>query len=92
MKEYRQVWFNGIFVPEYEARVSIYDSALMFGDVVFEMTRTFLKQHFKLREHLERLYRSAKFIGIDIKMSVKELEDCCLLTVEKNDPLFNEDD
>ena len=37
----RQVYFNGNFVDESEARVSIYDSALMFGDMVFEMTRSF---------------------------------------------------
>ena len=37
--EARTVYFNGDFVPESEARVSIYDSALMFGDMFFEMTR-----------------------------------------------------
>ena len=37
----RVVYFNGEFVPESEARVSIFDSALMFGDMAFEMTRTF---------------------------------------------------
>mgnify|MGYP005827133459 CR=1 FL=1 len=49
----RLVYFNGEFVPESEAKISIYDSALMFGDMVFEMTRSFNKKQFKLREHLE---------------------------------------
>ena len=40
----RLVYFNGALVPEAEARVSIYDSALMFGDMVFEMTRSFGKK------------------------------------------------
>ena len=56
----RLVYFNGEFVPDSEARVSIYDSALMFGDMVFEMTRSFNKKQFKLREHLERLYTSIR--------------------------------
>ena len=45
----RVVYFNGELVPEAEARLSIYDSALMFGDMVFEMTRSFNRQQFKLR-------------------------------------------
>ena len=44
----RLVYVNGKFVPETEAKISIYDSALMFGDMVFEMTRTFNKKQFKL--------------------------------------------
>ena len=45
----RVVWFNGEFLPESEAKISIYDSALMFGDMVFEMTRSFNKIQFKLK-------------------------------------------
>ena len=56
----RLVYWNGKYIPDSEARVSIYDSALMFGDMVFEMTRSFNKEQFKLREHLERLYASIK--------------------------------
>ena len=48
----RVVYWNGNFIPEIEARVSIFDSALMFGDMAFEMTRTFRQHPFKLREHL----------------------------------------
>ena len=44
----RVVYFNGKFVPESEAKISIYDSSLMFGDMVFEMTRSFNKKQFKL--------------------------------------------
>ena len=43
----RVVYHNGKFVPELEANISIYDSALMFGDMVFEMTRSFNKKQFK---------------------------------------------
>ena len=44
---------NGEFVTEKNAKISIFDSALMFGDMVFEMTRSFNQEQFKLREHLE---------------------------------------
>ena len=56
----RVVYFNGQFVPESEARVSIFDSALMYGDMAFEVTRTYNRRPFKLREHLDRLYGSLK--------------------------------
>ena len=49
----RLVYFNGKFVEEKDAKISIYDSALMFGDMVFEMTRSFNKKHFKSEVHIE---------------------------------------
>ena len=84
----RVVYFNGRMVPETEARVSIYDSALMFGDMVFEMTRSFNKKQFKLREHLERLYAGIKILRIPLKMSFEEMEKACHDTIEKNDTFF----
>jgi len=92
MKNTRVVWFNGELVPESEAKISIYDSALMFGDMVFEMTRSFNKVQFKLREHLERLYASIKYVHIPLEMSVDEMEKHINETIEANDPLFAEDD
>jgi branched-chain amino acid aminotransferase len=63
----RTVYFNGKLVPETEAKISIYDSALMFGDMVFEMTRSFNKKQFKLREHIDRLYAGVKVLRIPCK-------------------------
>ena len=60
MKSKRVVYMNGEFVTEKNAKISIFDSALMFGDMVFEMTRSFNQEQFKLREHLERLYMGIK--------------------------------
>ena len=54
----RTVWHNGEFIPESEAKLSIYDSALMFGDTVFEMLRTFNKKTFRLEEHIPVLTHS----------------------------------
>jgi branched-chain amino acid aminotransferase len=88
----RLVYFNGKFVPEKEAKISIFDSALMFGDMVFEMTRSFNKEQFKLHEHLERLYSSIKHVHIPLKMSIKDMEEACLATIEKNEPFFKKSD
>jgi branched-chain amino acid aminotransferase len=88
----RLVYFNGKFVPEKDAKISIFDSALMFGDMVFEMTRSFNKEQFKLHEHLERLYASIKHVHIPLKMSINEMEEACLATIEKNEPFFEKND
>lgn len=88
----RVVYFNGQLVPEHEAKISVYDSALMFGDMVFEMTRSFKKQQFKLREHLERLYAGLKILRVPLRMTIEEMERACHETVEANDHLFAEDD
>ncbi|MBN1556413.1 MAG: hypothetical protein JXA11_16860 [Phycisphaerae bacterium] len=67
----RKVYYNGTFVPETEARVSVFDSALMFGDMVFDMTRSFHGKQFALRDHLERLYAGIRMLRIPIRMSIR---------------------
>ena len=88
----RKVYLNGEFVPEKDARISIFDSALMFGDMVFEMTRSFNKKQFMLREHLERLYRGIKQLRIPLKMSVDEMEQLVQETMDVNEPAFDPHD
>ncbi len=88
----RTVYFNGELVPEAEAKVSVYDSALMFGDMVFEMTRSFNKKQFKLREHIDRLYAGLKILRIPLQMTPEEMEQACHQTIEANDRFFREDD
>lgn len=69
----RRISLNGQFLPESEARVSIYDSSLMFGDTCFEMMRSFNKAPFKLREHIERLKASWEYVEIPLKYSVDDI-------------------
>lgn len=88
----RSVYWNGSLIPESEARLSIYDSALMFGDVAFEMTRSFNKKQFKLREHLERLAASTAWLHIPLRESVDEMEAICDEVIRANEPLFAGDD
>ena len=87
----RTVYFNGVFVPESEARVSIFDSALMYGDMAFEMTRTFNHKPFRLREHLERLYGSLRLLEIDCGLTIDEMERATLATLERNIPTESAD-
>ena len=88
----RVVYMNGEFIPESDAKISIYDSALMFGDMVFEMTRSFNKKQFKLREHLERLFTGIKILRIPLKMGIREMEYVCHETIERNEPFFEAHD
>ena len=92
MSNGRVVYLNGNFVPEEEAKISIYDSALMFGDMVFEMTRSFNQKQFKLREHIERLYAGVKILRIPLQMTPREMEHACYETIEANAHLFQGDD
>ena len=88
MAEHRKVYLNGEFVSEQDARISIFDSAVMFGDMVIEMTRVYNHEPFRLRHHLERLYASLKVTEIDPEMSIDEMEEATLKTIEVNKECF----
>ena len=92
MVEQRQVYINGVFVDEVDAKVSIYDSSLMFGDMVFEMTRSFNGKQFKLKEHIERLFAGTSILEIPMPLTPTELEEACLETIRVNQPYFAPDD
>ena len=92
MSSGRKVYLNGNFVEESEAKISIFDSALMFGDMVFEMTRSFNKKQFKLREHLERLFLGLKILHINIDLKIEDLESICHETIEINEKVFSKTD
>ena len=69
----RKILLNRKILPESEAKVSVYDSSLMFGDTVFEMLRTFNRKTFKLDDHIDRLYASAQYTSIDMPYMKDEL-------------------
>ncbi|MDZ4242877.1 MAG: aminotransferase class IV, partial [Candidatus Omnitrophota bacterium] len=83
-------YVDGQFVDHKEAKISIYDSALMFGDMVFEMLRTFNHKHFMLDEHLERLYASMRYVKIPFPMSIEKMKELYNETMERNKDLFDE--
>lgn len=81
----RTVYLNGQFVPESEAKLSIYDLSIMQAAAAFEMTRSFNGVHFKLREHLMRLIHSCQLLSIPAAWStVEELEELCRLVTMMN--------
>jgi len=69
----RLVYIDGRFYPASEAKVSVYDHGLLYGDGVFEGVRVYDGLVFKLREHVDRMYDSAKVIKLDIPMSKEEM-------------------
>ena len=80
----RQVYISGRMVPEAEAKISIFDSAIMLADTVTESTRTFRHIPFKLEQHIERLYLSLKLTRIDPGMSAAEMLRTTLDVFEAN--------
>ena len=88
----RVVFMNGNFVPESEAKVSIYDSSLMFGDMVFEMTRSFNGVQFKLQEHIDRLFDGIKILRIPFEYTKEDVFTACMNTIEANTKSFSDDD
>ena len=78
------VYFDGKFVPAEEAAVSVYDHGLLYGDGVFEGIRAYNGRVFRLEEHVERLYDSAKAIMLEIPMTQEEMCDAILETLRKN--------
>ena len=88
----RVAWFNGAFVPESEVRIPFRDSSWVYGDGCFDMTRTFGHRLFKVKEHVDRLYRSLKYLRIDPGFGPERM---CALTeelFEKNRHLLGPDD
>jgi len=78
------IYFNGKLIPEEEAKVSIFDHGLLYGDGVFEGIRGYNGRIFKLDEHLLRLYASAKAIMLDVPLGFSELKDAIIQTVRAN--------
>jgi branched-chain amino acid aminotransferase len=66
-------WFNGKFMPENQVLISFRDRSWKYGDGVFDMTRTFNGRAFRLKEHIERFYRSLRYVRIDPGISSQEL-------------------
>jgi branched-chain amino acid aminotransferase len=79
-----RVYVNGKLVDKSQATVSVYDHGLLYGDGVFEGIRVYSGKVFRLREHVERLYESARSIWLEIPMSPADLFEAVVQTVEAN--------
>ncbi|MBS3978015.1 MAG: branched-chain-amino-acid transaminase [Syntrophomonadaceae bacterium] len=78
------IYFDGKFVPEEEARVSVFDHGLLYGDGVFEGIRAYHGRVFKLKEHIDRLYESAQSIDLKIDLAKEEMEKVVLDSLRAN--------
>lgn len=84
MEKELQVYVDGKFYPKSQAKVSVYDHGLLYGDGVFEGIRAYNGYVFKLKEHINRLYRSARVILLDIPMAQEQMIEAVLETLRKN--------
>ena len=75
-----KVWLNGAIVEGQDAKISVLDHGLLYGDGVFEGIRIINRQVFRLGDHIQRLQLSARAIGLDLPYSAAGLQDIVLTT------------
>jgi len=80
-----KVFFNGEFVDAADAAISVFDHGVLYGDGVFEGIRSYNRKVFRLMEHLDRLYESARAIRLKIPVSKEEFKDNITLTLKINE-------
>jgi len=83
-KEELFIYIDGKFYPKSEAKVSVYDHGLLYGDGVFEGIRAYNGVVFKLKEHIDRLYASAHTIMLQIPLTKGQMTRAVLDTLKKN--------
>jgi branched-chain amino acid aminotransferase len=88
----RIAYFNGRFVPERDVLVPFRDRGFKYGDAVFDTTRTFGHRVFKLAEHVERLYRSLRYLRIDPGLTQEAMIEITGEVVRRNLPLLEPDE
>ncbi len=88
----RIAYFNGRYVPEREVLVPFRDRGFKYGDAVFDTTRTFGHRVFKLAEHVERLYRSLRYLRIDPGLTRDAMVEITGEVVRRNLPLLEPDE
>jgi len=79
------VYIDGEYYPKSEAKISVFDHGFLYGDGVFEGIRAYNGIVFKLKEHIDRLYSSARAIMLEIPLSKEEMIEAVLETLRKND-------
>ncbi len=76
-----EIYLDGQFVSEADAKISIFDHGLLYGDGIFEGIRIYNRAIFKLDEHLSRLYGGAKAIMLEVPLPIAELRAAVIETV-----------
>jgi branched-chain amino acid aminotransferase len=78
------VYIDGKFYSKNEAKISVFDHGLLYGDGIFEGIRVYNGRVFKLDEHIDRLYESAKTVNIEIPLSKEEFKSAIIEVLRKN--------
>ncbi len=92
MKNERVAYVNGQITPEIEAKISYNDVGFLYGDAVFDTTRTFGGKIFRLDQHLDRLFNSLKYMRLDPLMTKEEMSAVTIDVLERNLPLLKENE
>lgn len=79
-----QIYIDGSYYPESEAKVSVFDHGLLYGDGVFEGVRFYNGKVFRWEEHMERLYKSASAIAMTIPLDRAKLTEALIETIRRN--------
>ncbi|MGH8022934.1 MAG: aminotransferase class IV, partial [Limisphaerales bacterium] len=79
-----KIFIDGRFYSERDARISVFDHGFLYGDGVFEGIRVYNGRVFKLKEHIDRLFYSAKAILLEIPMSHREICQAVIQTCRLN--------
>jgi len=79
-----KVYINGKFYDKQNAKISVFDHGLLYGDGVFEGIRVYNRHIFRLDQHIDRLYESAKTIALKISLSRSKLIEAAEKTVKRN--------
>ena len=85
------IYLNGQIVEESQARVSVFDRGFLWGDGIYEVTPCFNRRLYRLSDHMDRLYRSLRYVRIDPGMGREEMEQTTLDLLEANLPLLDEE-
>lgn len=80
----RKIWLDGSIVDESEAKISVFDHGILYGDGIFEGIRFYEGRVFRLTEHIERLFLSAKAILLKLPWTVEEVCEYTLDTIRAN--------
>jgi branched-chain amino acid aminotransferase len=78
-------YYNGEWVPFSHVKIDPMDRGFLVGDVVFDVARTFNGKSFRMQEHIDRLYRSLKFVRIDPGLSPQEMFDISEEVIQRNE-------
>ncbi|MBM7623854.1 branched-chain-amino-acid transaminase [Sporohalobacter salinus] len=81
----QKVYLNGELVEREEAKVSVWDHGFLYGDGIFEGIRAYNGRIFRFKQHIDRLYDSAKAIMLDIPLTKKEMEEAIIKTIQANE-------